>query len=424
MKRMKIEYLATTDLIPYENNPRLNDGAVDAVAASIKEFGFQVPIVIDKRNVIVAGHTRLKAAEKLGLSEVPCIRADELTDEQVKAFRLADNKVSEFALWDNEKLNVELSELAEFDIDMSQFGFDLDVDPVEIEEDDFDEESAASAPPRVKRGEVWKLGEHRLMCGDSTNSGDVAELMQKDHADVLFTSPPYADLRTYGGDKNVDVSHLVNFIPTYRDYTDYQCVNLGLKRHDAEIIRYWDEYISAANECGYKLLAWNVWDKLTAGSIGNQSAFFPIRHEWVFVFGTEFYEVNLTWEKRPESILTDVAPKLVRQKDGTMKRSSAGDYSHKYKQMESVLHLLPEHGKVLKDHPAPFPIALPAEYIQSMTNSGDIVIEPFGGSGTTLIACEQLGRKCCMMELDPHYCDVIIKRWEDFTGGKAVLVNG
>jgi DNA modification methylase len=240
---------------------------------------------------------------------------------------------------------------------------------------------------------------------------------------MLFTSPPYSDMREYEGGKDLSVDNIAMFIPAYRNFTDYQCVNLGIQRKDHEIVQYWDEYIAKAKECGYKLLAWNVWDKTKCGSIGNQSASFPIRHEWIFVFGTKFFEINNTWEKADGSIKSGAKARRVRQADGTMKVSSTGDLSNPYKQMESVVQILPEQGEIIKEHPATFPVQLPAEYIKAMTDEGDIVIEPFGGSGTTLIACEQLGRQCRIMELEPKYVDVIIKRWEDFTGKKAELMT-
>jgi DNA modification methylase len=243
-------------------------------------------------------------------------------------------------------------------------------------------------------------------------------------ADMLFTSPPYSDMREYNDGKDLSVSNISKFIGAYKPYTDYQCVNLGIQRKNHEIVQYWDEYIAKARECGYKLLAWNVWDKMECGSIGQQSAFFPIRHEWIFVFGTEFFEINNTWEKADASIKSGAKARSVRQADGTMKVSSTGDLSNPYKQMESVVQILSEHGEIIKEHPATFPVQLPAEYIKAMTNEGDSVIEPFGGSGSTLIACEQLNRKCYMAELDPHYVEVIIARWEQFTGKEAVLLNG
>jgi len=411
-----------TEIHPYENNPRKNDAAVKYVAESIKQFGFKVPIVIDKDGIIVAGHTRYKAAKKLKLKTVPCIVADDLTDDQVKAFRLADNKVSEKAEWDFDLLAIEMDDL--FDFDMAAFGFEdetEETEPQEVTEDDY--EITEAVKPRAKQGDIYQLGNHRLMCGSSTNIHDVEKLMNGNKAKVLFTSPPYSDMREYEGGKNLDVDNIATFIAVYRLFTDYQCVNLGIQRKENAIVPYWDEYIKIAQESGYKLMAWNVWDKQQCGSIGQQSAFFPIRHEWIFVFGTEFYEINATWEKKEESINNNRSRK-VRQKDGSMKYSTKGDTSGKYKQMESVLPMYPELTANRALHPAVFPVALPAEYIQAMTNKDDIVIEPFCGSGTTLIACEQLGRKCYGMELEPKYVDVIIDRWEKLTGQKAVLLNG
>lgn len=422
---MQIEELELSDIKPYEKNPRKNDEAVKYVAESIKQFGFKVPIVIDKNNVIVCGHTRYSAAKKLKLKRVPCIMADDLTDEQIKAYRLADNKTGEFAEWDLDLLNLELEDLNFTDIDMSDFGFDLDLEdeeePKEVEEDDFEEELPEE--PKAKLGDIYQLGNHRLMCGSSTNEADVAKLIDGEKARVLFTSPPYSDMREYEGGKNLDVANVAKFISAYRDYTNYQCVNLGIQRKNNEIYPYWDEYILKAKECGYKLLSWNVWDKTMCGSIGQQSAFIPIRHEWIFVFGTEVYEINKTWEKKEGSINISKKHVLKRQTDGTTAPVSIGDTSSKYKKMESVIQRTPEQGRIRSEHPAVFPVGLPSEYIQAMTDKNDIVIEPFCGSGTTLIACEQLGRRCYGMELEPKYVDVIINRWEQFTGEKAIKIN-
>lgn len=176
MDKLKIVYKKISDLTPYENNPRLNDGAVDAVAKSIEEFGFKVPIVIDKDGVIVAGHTRLKAAKQLQIDEVPCIVAEDLNEEELKAFRLADNKVSELAGWDWDKLQDELEQLQEMDIDMGEFGFEFNLQKEETEviEDDFDCELEEET--NIKQGDIFQLGRHRLMCGDSTSLEDVQKL--------------------------------------------------------------------------------------------------------------------------------------------------------------------------------------------------------------------------------------------------------
>ena len=177
------------------------------------------------------------------------------------------------------------------------------------------------------------------------------------------------------------------------------------------------------------MLAWNVWDKLMAGSIGQQGAMIPIRHEWLFVFGRNPVEINRTCEKQANNITRDGVTRAVRQADGTMKDSSKGRTNGKYKKMESVYKYEyitsvteghAELGEIRSKHPATFPVHLPSEYIVAFTKKGDGVIEPLGGAGTTLIACEELGRKCYCMELDPKYCDVIIDRWENLTGERAV----
>ena len=184
---MNIVNFKIEDLIPYENNPRINDDAVEYVKNSIKEFGFKVPIIIDKNNVIVAGHTRYKACKELGINEIPCIVADDLTDKQIKAFRLADNKVSEKAQWDLSKLDEELLEIKDFD--MADFGFDFFEEEQETVEDDF--EAELPEEPQSKLGDIYQLGNHRLMCGDSTNENDVNKLVGEQKMDLLITDPPY-----------------------------------------------------------------------------------------------------------------------------------------------------------------------------------------------------------------------------------------
>ena len=186
---MNIVELKVSELIEYENNPRHNDEAVDYVANSIKEFGFKVPIVIDKNNTIIAGHTRVKASKKLGLETVPCIVADDLTEEQVKAFRLADNKVGELTEWDFAKLEAELEEIENIDMTEFSFNFDMPEMEAEIEEDDFKAEPPAE--PKTKVGDIYQLGNHRVMCGDSTSREDIKKLLDGAIADMVFTHPPY-----------------------------------------------------------------------------------------------------------------------------------------------------------------------------------------------------------------------------------------
>lgn len=426
-EKTKIQWRPIGEVHPYPNNPRNNDDAVEYVANSIREFGWQQPIVVDTDGTIIAGHTRLKAAKRLGMNTVPVVVADNLTPAQVNAYRLADNKVAEAATWDMEALAVELEGL-EVDFDMTMFDFDasefdlggLGGEQTEITEDEIPED----APSLVMLGDVWQLGRHRLMCGDSTDPDSVARLMNGARAELLFTSPPYADMRTYNGGKELSTELLARFIPAYAPHCEYQAVNLGIKRQDHEIVQYWDDYIEAAHGAGLKLMAWNVWDKMMCGAVGQQMSLVPIRHEFIFVFGNNDKALNKTWDKKPENV-GQIKPKTRRQADGSVRlqTSGNGDASNPLKEMESVVQVTLETGKIREKHPAVFPVGLPAEYIKAFTNEGNVVAEPFGGSGTTLIACEQLGRECRCMELDPTYCDIIIERWQNLTGEAAVKVS-
>ena len=274
---------------------------------------------------------------------------------------------------------------------------------------------------RTKPGDLWKLGNHRLLCGDSTNPEDVSKLMDGQKAKILFTSPPYSDMRDYNGGKDLSVSHLAKFIQAYRPYTDYQCVNLGIQIKNKVIVPYWNDYIESAESAGYELRAWNIWDKFEAGTIGAQQRFFPTEHEFIFVFGLDIFELNKTI---PKLTVDNERTQTYRQKDGTLKRSPKGDTSGRFKKIGSVLRSLPVKDNSNKGyHPAAFPFDLPSNYIQAMTDKGDGVIDPFCGGGTTLLVCEGLKRKCFAMELDPQYCDVILSRWERMTGEKVEKIN-
>ena len=263
-------------------------------------------------------------------------------------------------------------------------------------------------------GQVIPLGNHRLLCGDCTNPDDVSSLLQDNHAKILFTSTPYSDIYSYCGN-DLSPAHLAQFIPIVKDFADILCVNLGLKKHNHEIITYWDEYISAAHNAGLKLLSWNVWDKINPGSIAQQQFMFPLRHEFIFVFGKKPVKLNRTIPKHGLDFLSGKIlkeGKRMRDPDGSMKgqRRSNHQYHEKNKQLETVI----VQGAV-KSRPvwmqAQMPVQLPEEYIKACTNEGDYVLDTFGGSGTTLIACENLKRKCLIMEISPDSCMTIINRY-------------
>lgn len=421
---MKIEDRPIESLIPYARNPRRNDEAVAGVAASIKEFGFKQPIVVDANSVVVAGHTRVKAAQKLGLKFVPVVVADDLTPQQVKAFRILDNKVAEKAEWDSELLEVELAEAAIdlelFDVDFSD---DVDAGPGDVGEDleDIPPPAVSDGPAITKPGEIWRLGDHRVACLNNQDEN----AFSKTPFSLSFTSPPYGEAREYVG---LDSSALnpQNLAESIFNYSaKIHCVNLGILRKSGAIYRYWDAYIAAAEEAGLKLLSWNVWDKMMAGSIGNQSAMFAIEHEWIFIFGAEAIELNRTVsksedsEKRLRHDRTDSKGRKVRQvrqADGSLRFSTRGE-NYEYKNLPTVTQISPEQSrKNTGDHPAVMPVALPSVYIEACTNGGDLVLDPFLGSGTTLIAAHRLGRICYGLEISPQYCDVICKRFYAETG--------
>lgn len=424
MKHVKLEitYLPLEQLTPYKNNAKLHpQSQIDEIKASITEFGMNDPIAIcGKDNIIVEGHGRLIACQQLNIDIVPIIRLDHLSEEQRRAYTLAHNKLTMNTNFDLEMLKTELESIT---FDMTIFGFeDLSIADMNFGEEKAEEIPEAPAEPKAKIGDIFKLGEHRLMCGSSTDEKHVESLMDGETADILFTSPPYSDMREYEGGKDLSVGNITRFLSVYKPYTPTQCVNLGIQRKNGQIYEYWNEYIKTARDEGYKLLAWNIWDKGKCGSIGQQSAFIPIRHEWIFVFGESPFHINETWIKKD---LKNIRKKTgLRKPDGTVVMKDAKNTGNILKKMESVLHHPPEgNNAVTATHPATFPVGLPTEYISALTNREDVIIEPFCGSGTTLIACEKLGRKCYAMELEPKYVDVIILRWEKLTGRKAEKVK-
>lgn len=423
---LKITYKKISTLKPAEYNPRkMSDKDRKSIRESIEQFGLVDPIVVnqhkDRKNVIVGGHQRVIIAKELGLKEVPCVYVSlDLDREKELNIRLNKN----VAGWDMQKLfeEFEIHELKDWGFSDSDLVFEDD-DPTPPPEPPLPD---PPKNPKSKPDHIYQLGNHRLMCGDSTSEKDITALMNGSKAELLFTSPPYSDIRDYNKDKNLDISHLSKFIGAYKKHVKYQAINLGLKINDSQIIQYWDEYIKSGAEAGYKLMAWNVWHKNTV-SIGPQSQFFPCYHEWIFVFGMDRKLLNRTQEKK--TVVQQPKTLFRRQQDGTTKKSGTGNTSYKLKMMESVFRSNPELGDIRKKHPAIFPVELPSEYIKAMTHKNDIVVDAFGGSGSTLIACDQSNRNCYTMELDPAYCDVIVQRYcnlneldtaDVFKSGKAM----
>lgn len=382
---MEIKMIKIEDLKPYPNNPRFNDEAVEYVANSIKQFGFKVPMVIDKNNEIVAGHTRYKASLQLGLKEVPCIIADDLTDEQIKAFRLADNKVSEKSQWNFDLLEEELNDI--LNIDMSEFDFDIDIDE---EEQEIVEDEIPELPeePKSKLGDIYQLGNHRLMCGDSTSEEDVTKLMNGEKADMVFTDPPY-NLETKGGCKGE--------------------IGKALRKQGNDI-----EFISNFNPNEFLKVLPKVFEnnKLNSYIFCNKELL-PTYLNWAV---ENKYSYNVLVWKKPNAIPIGDSHRPDIEYLLLFRKNAIWNNGLKNVNYSRCLEFSRETGL----HPTMKPIKLITNEMEISSNENSNILDLFGGSGSTLIACEQLNRKCYMMELDPHYIDVIIQRWENFTGKKAI----
>ena len=416
-------YLDWHNITEFQGGLKIRDEAdIEKAKTSILKYGWSFPFFVwvsGKTNYCLDGHARikvLKALEEEGyiIPELPVvyIQAKNKTEAKQKLLRLNSNfghftkeSVLEFA----EDIDLNFDEIALPDsvIDFTDQSGEI----AETEGDDEAPEVDEKSEPVSKRGEMYELGNSILMCGSSTEEEDVKRLCAGIEAEMLFTSPPYSDMRTYNGEKDLSVSNIVNFIRTYKPYAKYMCVNLGLQRKDGAINPYWDEYTDTAEDVGLKMLAWNVWNKTMAGSIGMQQAMFPIEHEWIFIYGEKAKDINRTAEKRDKEAIGKTKTSTLRNADGSTRKSIKHFDNSEYKKMESVFECLPELSAIRSEHPAVFPVKLPEEYIKAMTKQNDYVIEPFGGSGTTLIACEKTNRKCRIMELDPIYCDVIRRRY-------------
>lgn len=417
---LKIENLPIDKLKFDPSNARQHSQQnISAIAASLEQFGQRKPIVITADNVIVAGNGTVEAAQLIGLTDVDVVRVPkDWTADQVKAFALADNRTAELAEWNPEVLSAQLLELGGAGFDIEALGFDLQVEEVKTKiVDDEIPEVADTAVSKV--GDLWMLGNHRLLCGDATDAASIARLFEDRTAEICFTSPPYAEQREYNGGKKLSTEHLASFISVASDVCRFFVVNLGIARKDSAIVRYWDDYIFAAEKSGLKLLSWNVWNRqgFAGFSVAQITAMFAIEHEWIFVFGKEAKKLNQTIHNKTAGAASAGS---IRQKDGKLTKGSLEIAS--MRQMGTIysggVETNPEG-----NHPATFPIDFPVSYLEAMTSVQDYVFEPFAGSGTTLIAAEKLGRKCLALELDPIYCDVIVKRWEALTGEKAVLEN-
>jgi DNA modification methylase len=394
-------------LIPYDRNPRVNNHAVDKIASAIKEYGFRVPIVAKSDGLIVDGHLRFKAARKLGLTEIPVILADDLTDAQIKAFRISVNKMAELADWDEEMLAIEMQELHDIGYDLDLIGFT----PEELEEMDInlegeleaiiDESKADDVPevvenPAIKLGDLIELGNHRLLCGDSTKEEDVKRLMDGKKADMVFTDPPYLMDFTGGihadGSKSFNSKHggIKNDKMSKEDGNKFlDDVNSMIKKFNngAFYITFYrlgiGQYFSSMDRVGLQSRALIIWNKgnHTLSNSDYMSKYEPIFYGWVkdhnFYGGKNGMDI---WD---------------------IKRTAKNDL-----------------------HPTMKPVELVEKAVFEGSKTKDSVLDLFGGSGTTMIACENLNRRCYGLELDKKYAQVIIQRWCDYTQIDTIKING
>lgn len=419
---LRIEYLPVEALTPYKKNARKHHAEdVSAIVNSIREFGFNDPIgVWGKDNIIVEGHGRLLAAKQLKMKTVPVIRLDQLTDEQRRAYALVHNKTAELSSWDFDMLE---SELADLDIDMDQFGFDLEEEkedkPLdEVTEDDFDPYDVPEA--RSKPGDVFILGKHRLMCGDSTSTEDLEILMDGAEADLLVTDPPNVDYHgstpnamTIQNDNMEDQAFVAFLINAFTN------ADIAMKPGAAFYIWHADsngfQFRQAVHDINWKLRQTLIWVK-NALVLGRQD--YQWKHE-PCLYGWKSGSHYFTDDRSQPTVIDDKIDIRKLKKDEML---SLLEEIFSDKVPTTVIY---EDKPLVNDiHPTMKPIKLLARLIRNSSRPEQNVLDIFGGSGSTLMACEQLDRRCFMMELDPRYCDAILKRWEDYTGRKAELANG
>lgn len=392
---MQVEQISIETLIPYVNNARTHsDAQVAQIAASIKEFGFNNPVLIADDNSIIAGHGRVMAARKLGKDTVPAVRLSHLTEMQRKAYILADNKLALNADWDNSLLAIELADLKDLGFDTDLTGFSADeiaaLMPVELTEGLTDEDEVPDAPvdPVTKLGDVWLLGKHRLMCGDSTSVSDLEKLTDGQLVDMWLTDPPYNVAYEGGTKEKLTIKNDEMGDDQFRQFLRDSYVSADTVMKPGAVFYIWHadlegyNFRGAAKDAGWTVRQCLIWKKSS------------------LVMGRQDYH----WKHEPC---------LYGWKEG------AGHLWAADRKQTTIL----EFDKPTRngEHPTMKPVALFEYQLLNNTKGGDIVLDSFGGSGTTMIAAEKNGRVSRLMELDAKYCDVIIKRWQDFTGKTATL---
>ncbi len=430
MPPLQIHYRSIESLIPYAKNARTHsDEQITQIASSIREFGFNNPILVDGHRGVVSGHARILAARKLEMTDVPVIELAHLTETQKRAFILAENKLAERSGWDSELLSLELEDLKDAGFDLGLTGFDdaeiqsllaADGDAgADVSDDAVEDVPTPPAKPVTRTGDIWLIGEHCLICGDAADPLVITALMGQERAALCFTSPPYGSQRNYT-DAIPDWAGLMRgvfaMLPMAAD--GQVLVNLGLIHRDNEVVTYWDGWLQWMQSVGWRRFAWYVWDQ-GPGMPGDWNGRLAPSFEFVFHFNQE--------ARRPHKIVpckhagqeshlrADGSSTAMRKKDGEVGGwSHAGTPTQDTRIPDSVIRIMRHKGRIGEDidHPAVFPVALPEHIMEAFSAEGDVVFEPFNGSGTSLLAAQRTHRRCRAVEIAPQYVDVGIRRFQ------------
>ncbi|MBU9608235.1 site-specific DNA-methyltransferase [Burkholderia multivorans] len=438
---LQIDYRPIESLIPYARNARTHsEEQVAQIAASIREFGFNNPVLVDGQHGVIAGHGRILAARQLGMTELPVIELSHLSDTRKRAFILAENRLTERAGWDDELLSLELADLQAAGFDLELTGFDdaaiaklLDVDGKIGSPNDESADEVPEPPviPVTRAGDVWVIGRHRLICGDASDASVVATVMDGEQAALCFTSPPYGNQRDYTGaigDWDALMRGVFAALPMSAD--GQVLVNLGLIHRDNEVLPYWDGWLQWMQASGWRRFGWYVWDQ-GPGMPGDWNGRLAPSFEFVFHFNRSARRPNkivpCVHAGQDSHLRADGSSTAMRRKDGEVGGwSHAGKPTQDTRIPDSVIRIMRHKGPIGQgiDHPAVFPVALPEHIMLAYSDAGDIVFEPFSGSGTSLIAAERTGRQCRAIEIAPEYLDVAIRRFLQHYPDASITLAG
>ncbi len=427
----EIRQVPVASLVPYARNARTHSPEqVAQIAGSIREFGFTNPVLIDETGGIIARHGRVMAAQKLGIDAVPCIVLAHLTKTQRQAYVLADNKIALNAGWDDELLRLEIADLKldGFDINLTGFN-ELELGALLAEttegETDPDDVPEPQPDPVTQPGDLWLLGPHRLLCGDTTDAATVARVMGGERAALLVTSPPYGNQRDYttGGVADWDalMHGTCSHLSTAMADDGQALVNLGPIHRDGEWQPYWQGWLDWMRAQGWRRFGWYVWDQ-GQGLPGDWNGRLAPSFEFIFHFNRTARQANKIVPCRWAGHVNAEKGGL-RAKDGTVGTwTHAGQGVQDTRIPDNVLRITRHKARGIEtEHPAVFPVALPAFLMEAYSDADAVIYEPFSGSGTTILAGQRTGRHVRAIELAPQYVDVAVRRWQQFTGQSATL---